>query len=120
MAERTPSRSPTRYRTDEQDRIAWVDEGFVAFGVQNNLPRPSEVVGVELWKFIEGERLRHLYRELIGAARRQEPLELTFRCDSPAERRRMQMRLDSPDGREVEIETRCRCSTRRPSTLCVR
>jgi hypothetical protein len=85
----------TAYRIDSRDTIVWFDDGFRRFAEANGQPElPNRVVDTPIWHWIKGPSAMALHRALLYRARRATgPLQLNFRCDSPAERRLMRMTI---------------------------
>src|SRR4051812_45946529 len=79
------------YAIDAGDRIVWTDPGFAAMAREHEQAQLADsALGRPLIGFVAGERPRALQRALIARARAlpsAEPLELRYRCDSPAMRR---------------------------------
>jgi hypothetical protein len=91
------------YAIDAGDRIAWTDEGFADLAAEHGQAELAEdAVGRPLIDFVAGERPRALQRALIARARAtpsKDPLELRYRCDSPAMRRFAVLQMaGQPDG----------------------
>jgi hypothetical protein len=90
------------YRIDLEDRVSYVNDEWIAFGIENGLTELSEkeIVGRPLWDFIADVSVKHLYKNLfeIVRAKKSKP-KIPYRCDSPDCRRFMQMELVTlPDG----------------------
>lgn len=110
------------YRVDGDDTIKSISENWCAFANDNQWQArcpPDGVVGRPLWEFIEGEETRQLYRDLferVRAGRRPGPIP--FRCDAPAERRFLELRLTPLSHGEIElISTIVRREPREPVRL---
>jgi hypothetical protein len=91
------------YAIDAGDRIVWTDQGFAGLAAEHGLAELAEdAVGRPLIEFVAGERPRALQRALIARARAtpaKDPLELRYRCDSPAMRRFAVLQMaGQPDG----------------------
>lgn len=98
---------PFRYRIDAADAIAFVDQAWIRFAVENQAPdlTGEAVVGRPIWQFIAGEETRRLYRELFGLLRAsRSELNIPFRCDSPTTVRQMTLTLRSAPKRGIEFE----------------
>jgi hypothetical protein len=93
------------YAIDRDDRIVWTDEGFAELAREHGRPDLAEAaVGRPLIDFVTGERPRELQRALIARARAGTPgpIELRYRCDSPAMRRFAVLQIEArPDGSVV-------------------
>lgn len=83
------------YDVDAADVIRAVGGTWVDHAVANGGERLVQgVVGRRLWDFIGGVTTQHMYQNLLGKVRESgEPITFPFRCDSPALRRDMRMRL---------------------------
>ena len=85
------------------DRNVWTDEGFAGLAAEHGQAELAEgALGRPLIDFVAGERPRALQRALIARARAtpaKGPLELRYRCDSPAMRRFAVLQMaGQPDG----------------------
>jgi hypothetical protein len=89
------------YAIDRDDRIVWTDDGFAALAESHGQPGlPHDAVGRPLTDYVAGSKAKALQHALIAKARGKgrEPLELRYRCDSPAMRRYAVLRLEArPD-----------------------
>ncbi|HOJ13772.1 MAG TPA: PAS domain-containing protein [Deltaproteobacteria bacterium] len=110
------------YRIDSTDTIVGISDNWCAFAYANawrSSLRPEEIVGRKLWDFIQGLETKYLYRELYRRAREGATLRpIPFRCDSPQERRHLELLIEAlPDG-QIEITSRiCRTEPRSPVRL---
>lgn len=95
------------YTLDRTDRIRAVDDAWCRFAAENDAADlPQSVIGRPLWHFVSGEETRSFYRQLMQKVRDTgAPLTLPFRCDSPTERRFMEITMAPGD---VEGELHCR------------
>lgn len=95
------------YRLDPADTIISVSDNWRTFAAGNgwnNPLRPEDVVGHKLWEFIQGPETRQLYQELFRRARAGGPSRaIPFRCDSPAERRYLELLIRPLPDRQIEI-----------------
>lgn len=85
------------FQLDHKNIITATGALWSAFALTNEAPQLAgeSVIGKPLLQFISGESSRQMMRTLLEAARRkQAPLELDYRCDSPELRRQMRMRLE--------------------------
>ena len=101
------SRSPTiRYWIDAQDRVIRVNDEWARFAAENDggpVGPAADIVGRELWSFIDDQTLSNLYREMVLIARSGRPISFDFRCDAPRFRRVFQMRISGGTGEDVEF-----------------
>jgi hypothetical protein len=84
------------YSIDARDCITAVSDGWVDFARQNGggLLLPPEIIGTVLWDWIADAQTRHVYRTLLQRVRASGmAARFHFRCDSPAERRLLQMEI---------------------------
>jgi hypothetical protein len=85
------------YRIDQQDVITGVCCNWRSFAFANDWRHeagPERIVGDPLWKYIQGKETRHVYSELFSRVRKGLQVKsIPFRCDSPDERRFLQLDL---------------------------
>ena len=98
------------YRIDSADAIVSVSRDWYAFANGNawdSYLHPEKAVGHKLWHFIQGLETQYLYHELFLRVREGRPCHsVPFRCDSPRERRFLELVIDAlPNGR-VEFTSR--------------
>jgi hypothetical protein len=95
------------YDIDDADRLVAVNDSWSAFARANDAPELSSpgVLGLRLWDAITDPSTRELYRGLLARVRRGEPITYRYRCDGPAVRRDMVMRV-ALDGRRVRFTSR--------------
>jgi hypothetical protein len=98
------------YAIDEQDHLIKVDRGYYRFAEENGWDEASTSLGRSLWDYISGEEMVKLQRLLVRRVRNEVgDVELPFRCDGPAVRREMEMRIVArPGGRVVLFSARLR------------
>ena len=90
------SNPTTRYRVDADDRIRFVGDGWAEFARENTTGElePERVVGRPIWDFITHPATRQLYQMIFAAVRSQSrEFRIPFRCDAPALRRYMELRI---------------------------
>lgn len=91
------------WRIDGNDTIIGVSDNWQSFADANGANgslHPDNVLGRELWDFIDGMETRQLYRELFRRVR-EGALSgcVPFRCDAPGERRYLDLLVEAlPDG----------------------
>jgi hypothetical protein len=95
------------YRIDDENVITYVSENWQSFARDNAWAgdcSPENVVGHLLWDFIQGMETRHLYKSVLQRVRGGKHVgPIPFRCDSPEERRFLELFLTLlPEG-QVEI-----------------
>jgi hypothetical protein len=96
------------YCVNERDEIAWVSDSWVAAAVANDAPEltPERVRNRSMWDFIADPTTRHLYEQILARVRRDQVMRFTFRCDSPALRRLMEMMIRRREDGLVEFASR--------------
>jgi hypothetical protein len=96
------------YRVDAADRIEAVSESWSVFARENwgEALLPPSILGRSLWDSISDPTTREIYAALLARVRGgRGPVHFQFRCDSPAIRRLLDMRITRlPDG-AVEFST---------------
>lgn len=99
--------STVRYAIDAQDDICFVDETWCRFAEANDAAElmPPAILGRALWDFVVDPTTRKLYRQMVSRARQGHHARFTLRCDGPAFRRLLEMRIRSAPGRVVHFET---------------
>jgi hypothetical protein len=82
------------YAIDHDDRLVKVDQGYYRFAEENGWDDVGASLGRSLWDFVAGDELKKLQRMLLRRLRNEvRSIELPFRCDGPAMRREMDMRI---------------------------
>ncbi len=78
------------YQIDRSDCVASVETAWLDFNGKPTIRPPT----VRVWDFISGYEVRHLFKLMFDTAR-SEHREVTvpFRCDTPAARRFMELRI---------------------------
>jgi hypothetical protein len=110
------------YRIDSTDTIVSVSDNWHVFADANawgGAVRPEDVVGHKLWEFIDDHETRHLHQELFRRARSgTHSRPIPFRCDSPRERRFLELLIVAlPDGSIQITSTILRTEPRSPVSL---
>jgi len=86
------------YQIDNNDRIVSVSSNWCSFAKANDSvvsQNLETVLGHELWEFIQDIETRHLYKEVLKRARcGVHAGNIPFRCDSPTERRYLELQID--------------------------
>jgi hypothetical protein len=94
------------YRLDGRDRVEHVSPAWLAFARENDAAELTRdrVIGRPLWSFVRGMEVQSVYRALFRDVReRGIPLAIPFRCDSPGERREMELEVAPGDGGALKI-----------------
>lgn len=105
------------YQVDKSDMIINVSGNWKAFALENVWEAGSSsehIVGVSLWDFVDGFDTRHLYQELFRRVRSGTVCKpIPFRCDSPDERRFLELRVIALNDGDIEVRsTRLRTEPR--------
>jgi len=103
------------YAIDEQDHLVRADEGYYRFAEENGWDEASTSLGRSLWDYVAGEEMKKVQRILVRRIRDEVgSVELPFRCDGPAVRRKMDIRIAArPGGRAVLFSARLRAEEER-------
>src|SRR5687767_13204998 len=102
-----PASAPVSYRIDRDDRLEWVNEGWLLFAEANGGRglEPARVRGRLLWDFISDPTIVHLYRLLVQRLRAGGPrVRFHIRCDAPAMRRLAAMEITGDRGGSVHFD----------------
>ena len=110
------------YQIDRADTIVTVSDNWYAFAEANawgGFFQPEDVVGRKLWDFIQDRETRHLYQELFRRVRVGIPSRtIPFRCDSPNERRYLELLIKALPDEQIEITSKIiRTEPRSPISL---
>jgi hypothetical protein len=111
------------YRLDADDCIVEVGGDWEDFASANEAPHllSGNVIGQSLWDFVRGRSLQELYRTLLEHVRTSgKNLRFAYRCDSPDERRYMDMELLLQPHNIIEFRSRLVRSETNPLPLRVR
>jgi hypothetical protein len=103
------------YAIDEHDHLVRVDDGYYRFAEENGWTEAGNSLGRSLWDYVSGRELVKLQRLLVRRIRDEVgDVELPFRCDGPAVRREMDIRIVArPGGRAVLFSARLRSEEER-------
>lgn len=106
------------YWIDADDAVEAVSDSWTSFALENRgrdlVPPP--VLGRSLWDSIGDETTRSIYAALLDRVRRGlGPVHFQFRCDAPAMRRLLDMRMAAEPGGTVVFRTRPVMLEPRPS-----
>ncbi len=92
---------------DADSRIFHVNEAWLAFGRENDLPMERGLLGRRLFEFISDTTTQQLYRTLLAhVSKFGRTVTFPFRCDSPALRRFMEMQMSPLAGKGIEFRSR--------------
>ncbi|MRR52166.1 MAG: hypothetical protein EG825_14875 [Rhodocyclaceae bacterium] len=97
------------YLLDENDVIVDISQGWDDFARENAAPHldASNVIGRNLIDFVSGDETKMYVRAILNSARLfRRPMVRTYRCDSPDQRRYMEMRLTIVDDNLIKWEHR--------------
>ena len=84
------------YSIDPADEIVAVGDDWDRFAIDNGAPREllsDRIMHRSFWEFVSGETVEHVYRVLLAKVRGGASLAFNFRCDSPALRRFLTLRM---------------------------
>lgn len=104
-----PAQTPVVYTVDANDFVTSVNPQWNVFALENQAPhlRPEAVIGTNLWTHIAEPTTRYLYRALLHQVRTtNEPASLSFRCDSPEQRRFTELVMSHQSDGIVQFECR--------------
>jgi hypothetical protein len=98
------------YLLDADDRIVGVNDAWSAFALANAGDpslQPPAILGRPLWEQVTDETTRQLYARLLERVRAgAAPPPIRIRCDSPGERRLLEMTLVARPAGAIEVRTR--------------
>ncbi len=97
-----------RFSIDASDRIVDVGDDWDSFALENDAQADlfsDEILHRSFWDFISDDTLEHVYPRMITMVRAGESLDFAFRCDSPALRRFLTLRMRPTGSGGVEFET---------------
>lgn len=96
------------HRIDGQDRIRFANEHWYAFARENGADglHAGTVEGRSLWEFIDHAETRMIFEMLVQRVRGGGRITLSFRCDSPRQRRFMGLELAALPEQGVEFRSR--------------
>jgi hypothetical protein len=97
----------TTYWLDGQERIVRVSDNWDAFALANEgrASVASVILKRPLWDFITNDVTRVWMETLLKLARlRSDPVQRPYRCDSPHQRRFMEMRIYHEPGGLLRLE----------------
>jgi hypothetical protein len=96
------------HRIDAEERICFVNDAWLAFAGENGWPVSAEqLLGSAVMSHVSDAETRHIYRLLIARVRKEaRPIHFRYRCDSPEQRRFLEMRIRALPLGEVEFRSR--------------
>ena len=96
------------HRISDSDEIEYVNDEWRSFADENGATGLGcQVIGRHLWPYITGLESQHIIQLLVERVRtRQDPIKLSFRCDSPTIRRFMDQEIVLLDRNRVEFRGR--------------
>lgn len=104
-----PTDTPFIHRIDADDRIVHANAGWWEFAKENGAHdlTPEKVLGRSVYDFIDGDSTKAVLRLIIERARGgRTPHPIPYRCDAPALRRFMEMRVRQALNGEIEFINR--------------
>lgn len=96
------------YRVNAEDEIVYVNEAWEHFAAENSgeaLLR-DDVLSMPIWEYISDVTTDQLYRDLMHRVRAGVPARFTIRCDSPTQRRLLEISMTSWGGGGIEFCSR--------------
>jgi len=107
------------YRIDHRDRITAVGENWDRFALANagTAVTSAHILHKPLWNFIADPTTIELYQTILKQVRLGRPFRFTLRCDSPACRRLLEMRIENRPDKTVYFHTRTLSLTERTAQL---
>ena len=97
------------YWLDISDVIVDIGAGWTEFALENNAPELEvrKVIGRNVIDFVSGDVTKMYVRTILQSARlMRRPMHRSYRCDSPDQRRFMEMRLTMEDNGLLRWEHR--------------
>lgn len=98
------------YTIDRHDVITTYSKNFVQFAISNGwtLRSPErEIIGRNVFDFIEGYETKHIYKILFDLVRQGKRIgPIPFRCDAPGLRRFLELCLDPMPDSAIKITTK--------------
>lgn len=93
------------YRINLRDEIVFVNDLWDHVATADgNLHLPGwEILGLQLWRFIRDYSSRDLYKYIVKTVRDGKPTQFNYRCDTPEDRRLMEMRITLCESDEIHI-----------------
>jgi hypothetical protein len=107
------ARSNVRYEIDATDTVVAVGGDWDQFAGENDSPAAllsASILQRSFWDFVSGATLEHVYRRVLAQVREGHPLEFSFRCDSPALRRFLTLKLKQTHAGGIEFVTETVCT----------
>jgi hypothetical protein len=109
------------YHLNARDELVFVNQGWSDFAEANGAKamQPMLVLRRSLWDFISDRTTKHIYRALFQRIREQaETIRLSFRCDSPAERRLLDLEMTALPAGGIQLQVhQIATSFREPMSL---
>jgi hypothetical protein len=109
------------YHLNARDELVFVNQAWSEFAEANGADamQPTLVLRRSLWDFISDPTTRHIYRALFERIRGQEEtIRLSFRCDSPAERRLLDLEMTPLEQGGIQCQVhQVETSSRKPMWL---
>lgn len=106
------------YQIDANDRIVQISDNWQAFADENSPAQQTDAANVQgslVWDFIQDIETHYLYQEIFRHIRQGKSFApIPFRCDSPEERRFMELRFRALPNDQIEVESRILRTEPRP------
>jgi hypothetical protein len=99
-------KSRISYRIDSDDNIVFVNDAWSRTAAENGASELSDekVLDKNLWDFISDSTTEHLYREIVDWVRLGNKIKFVIRCDAPATKVLLQMKIELKKNAEVGFD----------------
>lgn len=103
-----PDQPPIRYQINARNELVFVNAAWQTFAMANGGLglEPANILNRPLFDFITDETTRLVYHDLLQRVRAGHPVQFPFRCDSPTQRRWLDMTITLQSTGLVEFTTR--------------
>ncbi len=88
------------YQIDSDDRFQYINDSFIDFAADNGRPELNSgtLYGKQIWDYVTGKDVLFLQKLIVNRVRQSgEEYSYNFRCDSPAMKRDMRMRISASE-----------------------
>lgn len=105
------------YTLDAKNRIVAVNDAWCAFAQENEAAQLTRAAILQrsVWDFIDGPETQSVYDAILQRAHTARvTMRFAFRCDSPEQRRFMEMEISPEPNRHIQIACRIRRIEWRP------
>lgn len=101
-----PAPKDIEYMVDASDKVVWVNEAWDAFALCNDAPGllSEWVIGRDWREFVQGDATRMYIEAMLNATRLLgKRVAQSYRCDSPQEKRYVQLTVELLPDRNVRF-----------------